>query len=292
MLGMTDTSSPLVVAVSGGVDSVVMLDVLAKSKLRPLVVAHVDHGIRPDSSEDAAFVAQQAKHYGLQFVSTKLQLSADASEDVARRARYAWLETVRAAHQASAIATAHHEDDILETIAINIVRGTGWRGLCSLRETTMRHRPLLSHSKAWIIDYALTHGLEWREDSTNDSLKYLRNRIRYAVTPRLGPETRQQLLNLYNSQLILREKIDNELTSLRSQYVIEGAIERYALVMIEDELAIELLRGWLGESLEQVRFRDLLLFAKTARAGAKWSLDGRRFVVAKQRTLIVELPRD
>jgi tRNA(Ile)-lysidine synthase len=292
MQGMTHEPETLIVAVSGGVDSVVMLDVLASSEQRHLIIAHVDHGIREESGQDEAFVRTLADQYGLTFVSTQLKLGPDASEDTARQARFAWLEAQRRKHGAGAIATAHHQDDILETIIINLVRGTGWRGLCSLRETATRHRPLLGLSKTEIVAYALTHGLDWREDSTNDTVRYLRNRIRSLVIPRLEPPARSRLLELYDSQLLLRQEIDAELELLREQIETADGIERHGLIMSEESVAIEMLRAWLGEPLESARFRDLLLFAKTARHGAKWSLDGQRFVLAKQRTLIVSPPRD
>lgn len=292
MQGMTAEPDKLIVAVSGGVDSVVMLDRLASSDGRRLVVAHVDHGIRMDSGEDEAFVRRLAGNYGLEFVSTRLGLGPDASEDVARRARFAWLEAVRKKYGASAIATAHHQDDILETILINLIRGTGWRGLCSLRETAHRHRPLLGLSKAEVVAYALSRQLEWREDSTNDSMRYLRNRIRNLIIPRLDSVMRARLLELYSSQLRIREEIGTELKVLSEQYVHAEVIERHILIMSDDTVAIELLRAWLGEPLEQSRFRDLLLFAKTAKPGAKWSLDRQRFVLANHRGLIVSLPRD
>lgn len=292
MQGMTKEISPLIVAVSGGIDSVVMLDMLAGTASRPLVVAHVEHGIRPDSAEDEKFVRLLAEKYRLEFVSVQLALGPDASEDAARRARYAWLETIKERYKAGAIATAHHQDDVLETIVINLTRGTGWRGLCSLRETADRHRPLLHMSKAEIVAYAIAHNLDWREDSTNESFRYLRNRIRSMVIPRLDPVVRKKLLDIYASQLLLRQEIDTEVTELHERYAKDGAINRHVLVMSSGGVAIELLRGWLNIPLERTRYRDLLLFAKTARPGAKWSLDSRRYVLAKARSLIVSSPRD
>lgn len=293
MQGMTTgETETLIVAVSGGVDSVVMLHKLATSDKRRLVVAHVDHGIRDDSAEDETFVGKLADTYGLEFVSTKLRLGPKSSEERARHARFTWLETVREQYGAEAIATAHHQDDILETIIINLTRGTGWRGLCSLRETPRRSRPLLGLSKAEIVEYALAHDLEWREDSTNESLRYMRNRIRHLVVPRLSPDDRRRLLDLYASQLKLRREIDSELQRLGERFITAGGIDRHALIMADESVATELLYRWLGEPLERSRFRDLLLFAKTARAGSKWSLDGQRFVLANVRALIVSPSRD
>lgn len=287
MQGMIiEEQEPHIVAVSGGVDSVVLLDMLMTQRV-PLIVAHVNHGIRSDSDEDEIFVKQLAAEYGVTCVSTRLALGPHASEETARHARYAWLELMRAEQGACAIVTAHHEDDVLETICINLTRGTGWRGLCSLRETTARKRPLLGWSKVQIINYAIEHDLAWREDSTNESLRYLRNRIRNMVIPRLSAAERQKLRDLYDSQLILRTSIDTEAKRLCDLYCEDSRLSRHALIMSSDAVGIELLRTWLGESLEQARLRDLLLFAKTARNGAKWSLDKRRFVQATSNRLIV-----
>lgn len=276
----------LVVAVSGGIDSVALLDILRR-QTTSLIVAHVEHGIRDDTHEDEALVRRLAEAYGLPYVSTKLSLGARASEDLARQARYEWLETVRAEHGASAIATAHHQDDVLETIYLNIVRGTGWRGLCSLRQTPTRVRPLLSWSKQRIVEYAIERGLEWREDSTNDDLRYLRNRIRHGIMPRLTATHRQQLFGLYEKQVTLRDQLETECEKVTTDFTFKGGLRRYELIMVPDTVAYELLREWLGCSLEQSRLRDLLLFAKTAREGAKWSLDSERFITIKEQRLIV-----
>lgn len=284
--------SPLIVAVSGGIDSVVLLHLLVTHTDRPLVVAHVDHGMRSDSGEDELFVSNLAKQYGLPYASTRLGLNATASEETARVARYEWLERIRREYDAGAIATAHHEDDVFETILINLTRGTGWRGVCSLRQTKLRTRPLLGHSKAWIIDYALTHELSWREDSTNESLRYLRNRIRHGVIPRLTSKQRQELRGLYESQCLLRDEIASETNRVLAEVTEHGSLLRYPVIMMDEHVAIEVLRAWLDEALERSRYSDLLVFLKTARSGAKWSLDGRRFVVASVRSLIVESPRD
>lgn len=282
---------PLIVAVSGGVDSVVLLDILKRTKCS-IVVAHVNHGIRSDSDEDEAFVKELAASYKVPFVSTRLRLTPSASEDMARQARYSWLEKVKAEYGAQVIVTAHHEDDVLETIIINISRGTGWRGLCSLRSTPLRYRPLIKMNKAGIIAYALEHNITWREDSTNESLKYLRNRVRHQVIPRMSAVQRRALLELNTSQLVLRESIDEELNKRYEMYNDEAALLRYPLIMLPESISFELLKTWLGESLKTERLRDLLVFSKTAKHGAKWSLDGTRFIKAEIDRLIVLAPRD
>lgn len=292
MLDMIETADPpLIIAVSGGIDSVSLLHMLVQ-KGYPLIVAHVNHGIRADSDQDEAFVRNLASSYQRPFVSTRLDLGSGASEDVARQARYAWLEKVATDHRSAAIVTAHHQDDVLETIMINLIRGTGWRGLCSLRSTTHRIRPLLSMSKAEVVGYAIEHNLDWHEDSTNESFRYLRNRLRHQIMPKITPEQRRQLLALYDAQSILRKQIYTEVHQLVGTFSEAKAIERHPIIMVDSIVATEMLRTWLGEALESSRMSDLLLFAKAARPGDRWSLDSSRYILADKTRLIVLTPRD
>jgi tRNA(Ile)-lysidine synthetase-like protein len=152
---MSKEMHKFVVAVSGGVDSVVLLDMLATGKLKitnhktqitnkfqkpssktncQLVVAHVDHGIRGDSHLDAELVEGLAKKYGLKFELQKVELGEGASEAEARDVRYKKLRQVCKKHKASGIITAHHQDDQIETAIINLIRGTGWRGLAPMSQ--------------------------------------------------------------------------------------------------------------------------------------------------------------
>lgn len=280
-----------IAAISGGVDSVVLLDLLAAQSL-DVVVAHVDHGIRPESADDEAFVRSLAERHGMQYVSVQLNLRADASEELARDERYRWLEEQRLALSAESIVTAHHQDDVLETMIINLQRGTGWRGLCSLRSRPGRTRPMLEWNKAQVVAYALDHGLTWREDSTNDTPQYLRNRIRSQVIPRLTAAQRRKLIALYHDQLRLSDEIEYEVLAQRNRFVRDGVLQRYETTMVDEAVAHEVMRSWLGESLERRRFSELLLFLKVAKPGRRWSVDADRFVLAKPSGLIVERPRD
>ena len=138
------------VAVSGGVDSVCLLDMLSRSEHR-LIVAHVEHGIRGEASRaDARFVAALAQKYNLPFVSVSLDLGPNASEELARQKRYDFL-LAQAQKFGAVLVTAHHAEDVAETIAINIERGTGWRGLAVLARTGIR-RPLISFTKTQLYD--------------------------------------------------------------------------------------------------------------------------------------------
>lgn len=269
-------SGRYIVAVSGGVDSMVLLDVLSDEKNIELVIAHFNHGIRDDSGEDEALVRQRATELGYTFESTEAKLGKHANEEMARKARYEFLQKCRKKYNTKAIVTAHHQDDVLETIIINHLRGTGWRGLCSLRSTAKIHRPLLSVSRQEIEAYAADHRLIWRHDSTNDDLRIVRNRVRNIVVPQMTREQRRMLLDLSNKQCDLREEIEAEISKLQTQVLIKKGdsiiISRYWLIMSDPEVADEVLRSVAAEfgvSLLPSQRRALLLFSKVAKPGAQ-----------------------
>lgn len=280
-----------VVAVSGGVDSVVLLHMMAElQKTSPdlsLIVAHADHGIREDSDTDAWHVATLAKRYGLPFELTRLSLGDDPSEETARDARYAWLESVRAKHHADGIVTAHHQDDQLETIALNLQRGTGWRGLASLRTSDEKYRPLLGASKASLVRYAIDHGLVWHEDSTNDNMKYTRNYIRHAVVPKLTPAARKKLAGLAAQQRELREKIEAEVAKVLDGVRDDVGLSRHQLIMMPDSVALEVLREATKGRHEPFQMRRLLHFVKTGRQGSLLQLGkGKNALLTRQRVIV------
>lgn len=256
-----------VVAVSGGVDSCALLHILRSQSGLELIVAHFDHGIRDASAKDADFVRQLAATYGLPFVSERAELGATASEAAARIARYAFLERAKAQHHAQAIITAHHQDDLIETALINLHRGTGWRGLCSLRDTPERRRPLLQVSKTELVAFATAHHLQWREDSTNTDTRYLRNRIRHKLISVMTPEIRQQLLALIARQTELRTDIEQALACLHDP--ANATIPRALLILSPAAVAKEVLLAVVYKlartRVEGRMLTRMLWFAKTGR---------------------------
>lgn len=256
-----------VVAVSGGVDSVTLLDMLSRLTEHELVVAHFDHGIRTDSAEDARFVEDLAQRYGVAFETEHVDLGPDASEELARRHRYDFLRRVAAKHRAK-IVTAHHADDSLETIAINMKRGTGWRGLAVLDSDIVR--PLLHLSKDEVRAYAHRQKLSWREDSTNSDTRYLRNRIRTLVK-QLPEDEKRQLLALRHHQLHSKQLIDKEVRRL----VGPGpSYRRYFFMHVPATVAIECLRYVTKGRLTRPQLERTLLAIKTASAGSAYEAGG------------------
>jgi len=224
----------ILAAVSGGVDSVVLLDLLSKTS-HEVIVAHVDHGIREESDEDARFVEALAARYGYSYVTTKLSLGANASEHQARDGRYEFLIREADKHDAT-IVTAHHADDLIETIAINLTRGTGWRGLAVFGNTTI-HRPLTSYRKSELYNYALAHHLEWVEDRTNRDQRYLRNKLRARLATMDEEIDREKLAELWKQQRELKEAIDHEDKILLE----ESRMRRHFFTQLDDGTAKELL---------------------------------------------------
>lgn len=211
----------MILAVSGGVDSMVMLDMICRSQQYSsgdILVAHFDHGTRPSSRLDAKFVEHKAMEYGLEFRLGKGELGEGVDEATARVARYDFLHGV---DPFATIFTAHHLDDLVETIAINLVRGTGWRGLAVLDtpgirrpflETEMFYEPM---DKAAILEYAAKRRLEFREDPTNSSDEYLRNRLRHQMNNSpLDFEQKLKIYQLWQDQRRLRAEIDQLVVSL------------------------------------------------------------------------------
>ena len=253
-----------VVAVSGGVDSVVLLDILVKSSQYGLVVAHFDHGIRDDSADDARFVKGLADSYGLPFEMRREELGANAGEELARTRRYEFLQQAVDKHEAAWIATAHHMNDIAETIAINLTRGTGWRGLAVLNRNDVI-RPLLNMTKKEIIEYALQHNLEWCEDSTNQSDTYLRNRLRRKIT---DEALVRALADLRNKQVALKDQVYEELMNVIGY--LPPPYSRYFFSQIEEVSATECLQMLTFARLTRPQTERLLLAIKTQKPGSKY----------------------
>ena len=185
----------VLVAVSGGRDSMVLLDLL--DRLRPrlglaaLGVAHVDHGLRPDSAADARWVEEQAAARGLPFLSRRVQVrpGSRSPEEAARIARYQALASMARQFGAHRIALAHHAGDQAETVLMRLLTGAGLRGLAGMRPRRGRFiRPLLAVEPARLAAYAAARRLPWREDPTNRDPAFLRNRIRHQLLPLLQAE--------------------------------------------------------------------------------------------------------
>lgn len=267
-------------AVSGGVDSMVLLDALARQPGLDLVVAHFDHGIRPDSAEDRELVAQTAHRYKLPYIYEEGHLGPTASEAQARKARYDFLERARAQHGAQAIITAHHQDDLLETMLINLIRGTNRKGLTSLRSHGKLLRPLLKTGKGAILRYAQDHHICWHEDSTNSSDAYLRNRLRQTVLPRLLPTQRAQLLTINQQATAVNTELDQQIAELLDAITPGGKLSRPSFAQLPHALAKEVMAAWLRaysvRNMSAKQIERLVIAVKTAQSGTTHNIENRK----------------
>ena len=182
----------ILLTVSGGVDSMVMLSLFVRCGYA-VGVAHCNFQLRgAESDEDELLVRDEAARYGVPWYNRRFETAAEmertgeSMEMAARRLRYAWFDELSHAEGYTAVAIAHHADDSIETFFINLLRGTGLRGLTGISiQVGKVVRPLLFASRREILEYAAANHIPYREDSSNRSTKYLRNKIRLGLIPRI-----------------------------------------------------------------------------------------------------------
>lgn len=251
--GLIRPGDGIVVALSGGVDSVVLLDLLLRLpagwELR-LSAAHFDHAMRPESADDAAWVAAHCRERGVPLDSARASTS-PRSEAEARAARYEFLRQVARTRDARRIATAHQADDQAETVLFRIIRGTGLRGLRGIpARRGMLVRPLLPFRRVEIEAHARESALHWREDPSNLDLRFARNRIRHDLLPALergSPDVRRALRHLARAAAQAEAGWDAALGAVEAQVVqghAGGGVElaRSVLLSYHPEVRARLLR--------------------------------------------------
>lgn len=197
----------LLIAVSGGIDSVVLTHLCQKLKLN-IALAHCNFNLRGDESDaDETFVLELAENLDLEVFIQNFDTNLYAKEQkrsiqmAARELRYNWFEELAEQLKFDYVLTAHHADDNLETFLINFTRGTGLEGLAGIPEINGRFvRPLLTFSSIDIEGLAKENNIKWRDDSSNKSVKYLRNKLRHQVVPILK-EINPSLLQSFQSTL-------------------------------------------------------------------------------------------
>ena len=237
-----------------------------------VVVAHFNHGTRPSSDDDEAFVKSFALKYNLPFYSKRVDLGEGVSEADARAARYDFLNEL-ARKLDGKIYTAHHLNDLFESITINFTRGTGWRGLTPFNNNDIVH-PLLQFAKTEIYRYAAANDIIFRQDPTNVESGYLRNRLRPAIATFITeqPDLAEKLNNFYLAQCDLRkeiEKLSAELLPKANTY------KRAWFKDLDDDVAEELLRFCLINhqiSVTHPQLQDFLHAIRTFNSGKQFNL--------------------
>lgn len=230
------------VAVSGGLDSI-LLAFLLKRMGAEMVLAHCNFQLRGEESQgDEAFVREFAQNYEIPVEVIRFQTKKYAQENglntqlAARKLRYEWFEELRQSVGAEQIITAHHADDSLETFLMNLSRGAGLHGLLSIPPRNGKIlRPMLIFSRQEILQEAQRHSLHWREDSSNASDAYLRNRIRHHISPELRQTHPSFLQNFLRTLENLQQSagfIASELEKIRTQVFLPKGEELHFQVEI------------------------------------------------------------
>ena len=240
----------LLAAVSGGPDSVALLSLLtelAPSWMLVLCAVHVNHGLRgAESEEDARFVASLCERLGVKLVCERVDLTGPARrrarqslQEYAREARYAAMQRVGQALGSDKIALGHTADDQAETLLMWMLRGSGTTGLAGIPPSRGPQfiRPLLDYSRADIVAYLETQGLEFREDSSNGKLLYLRNRVRHELLPTLKRFNPALLKVLGRQAEILREE-DLCLQQSVSEHMVQMVCQDAEGTVVVDRAAL------------------------------------------------------
>ncbi|MCX5906677.1 MAG: tRNA lysidine(34) synthetase TilS, partial [Deltaproteobacteria bacterium] len=207
---MLQPGDRVVIGVSGGADSMTLLHILWELRSEyhlSLVVAHLDHGLRPEAAEDRSFVKKAASGLGVPFFSRKVDVGARCKEEhlnlqeAAREARYQFLAEIARDQKASRIALGHTADDQAESIIMRFLRGSGSRGLSGIppvREGVII-RPLIETWRSEIESFLRERKFSYRIDASNQSTHFLRNRVRHELLPVLqeyNPRVRQTLVQM------------------------------------------------------------------------------------------------
>jgi len=256
------------VAVSGGLDSTVLVHLLASSNFN-FAIAHCNFRLRGiESEKDEKLVCDIALKLKTKFHITHFDTIGYVNKNkvsiqmAARTLRYRWFEQIMQQNGYETLVTAHHAGDNLETFLINLSRGTGLDGVTGMpAKTDTISRPLLAFSRLEILEYAKSEKLQWREDESNSDTKYLRNKIRHEVIPtlkELNPTFSQNfkntLENLYGSSLILKNHIETIKTKLFKEKggILYISIEKIQRLNPIEAYLYELFNGYGFTSWEDI----------------------------------------
>jgi tRNA(Ile)-lysidine synthase len=303
------TSTPLILAVSGGPDSMGLLHVFFESGFKTIIVAHLDHQIRPESRDDAQLVKKTAEKYGYTFeLKTlpikKMSVSSKANlEAVGREQRYKFFRELKKKYKAPFIVTAHHADDQVETVLLNMIRGCGLEGLIGMSVVDGDLlRPLLPFSKLEIEQYCKGKKMKFVRESTNKDLNYRRNFLRLKVIPlfkKLNPNflgTMENNLRIWSSAAgYFQQKAKNSLEEIRiktHQYDLKKFLK------LDEVLQAFVLRLLFEEThghkknLTQDHLEQVLKILRTNVSGKKKEFGSGKVLVKQKTYFEIKISRD
>lgn len=245
---LCNSGTPMLVACSGGIDSMVLLDVLLKLNYS-FAVAHCNFKLRGTESDDEMkFVADFCTRNNIRFFAQEFDTLHYKKENkistqiAARQLRYEWFEKIRKENHFHCIVTAHHADDQLETILLNFTKGTGVNGLVGMKpKNNFIIRPMLAITKAEIMDFALANKIEYREDSSNSSNDYQRNKVRHNIIPVLkdiNPNISAQINDFSNRMLDVATLLELQIEQIKKKcYTEKEGIIRIKINYIKNHIS-------------------------------------------------------
>ncbi|WGH74190.1 tRNA lysidine(34) synthetase TilS [Tenacibaculum tangerinum] len=290
----------LLIAISGGVDSVVLTHLLHKLQFK-ISLAHCNFQLRGKESDlDEQFVQKLGDRLTIETFTTRFNTREYAVENklsiqlAARELRYNWFDKLRKENAFDYILTAHHADDNLETFLINFTRGTGLEGLTGIPSINKNVvRPLLIFSREEIFSFATENNIEWQEDKSNAEKKYVRNKIRHDVIPVLK-ELNPSLLKSFNKTIDYLQQsqqiIDNKIKEISSKILLkEGDLLK---INIEEMLKLTNPKAYLYQLLKPYGFREWddvfdLIYAQSGRR-----ILTKFYTLLKDRDFLLLLPTD
>ena len=294
-------SKKVLVAISGGIDSVVLTHLLLKSNIK-IGLVHCNFNLRgKESNKDEQFVKDLGAKFELETFTTSFdtkgyaQTNKLSTQMAARELRYNWFQKVLDKHKYHYIVTAHQKDDIIETFLINLTRGTGLDGLCGIPQINKNIvRPLLPFSRNEILTYATRNKIHWREDNSNSSIKYVRNKIRHKVVPvlkELNPSLldslQNTLENLNESREIIKDRIKEVSKNVKSKHGNESHFNCEKILNLNNP------KAYLYQLLKKYNFTewndvfDLL----TAQSGKQISSPSHRLIKHRDVLILTKLEK-
>lgn len=296
------SSQLILLAVSGGADSMLMLHLFVQTGF-PVAVAHCNFKLRGSESDaDEQFVSDYCDQHNLTFHSRTFETSEYAStegisiEMAARELRYNWFEQLLQRHGYDFLATAHHQDDVIETFLINLSRGSGIRGLSGIQPKSGKIiRPMLFTNRVEIQDYCTRFKIDYRTDSSNEDTVYKRNLIRHEIVPML-----EQVNSAFRKNALKTIGTLNETGMLFQQRMSEIKASVYsddefgAMVHIEKLMNFSPLKTILFELIREFGFQpeqiDDIIDSLTKESGRKFYSEDYRLIKDRDYLLIAPNP--
>ena len=289
----------LLLAISGGIDSMVLLNLLHHLEYT-IAIAHCNFGLRGNESDgDEEFIKAECERYKIPIHIQKFDTQQFAetyklsTQLAARKLRYDWFSVLLKDNNYDYLLTAHHLDDSLETFLINLTRGSGLDGLVGIPEQNERIiRPLLLFSRQEIVNYAQENNVQWREDSSNASDKYVRNKIRHDIVPLLK-ELNPSFLNSFQNtldNLQQAQSLVDDASRIVYRKVVDD-VDFQKKINLTELLQLPNYRAYLYQWLQPFGFTAWHDIYDLVHASSGKQIFSENYIVLKNRTELIVYPK-